>query len=118
MLSRRWQLVRALRAQVHEMTTQLDWLERQSLTNFSTRRAATLRLEIAALRRDINEAQMFISRLQRRYLADNGRRPRKPTRAAPSSLTTGRSAGRSAWPQLNVACGLNHHVMSSVVGQS
>ena len=66
------ELVRALREQVHEMTTQLDWLERQSLTNFSTRRAATLRLEIAALRRDINEAQMFISRLQRRYLANNG----------------------------------------------
>jgi hypothetical protein len=67
-----WQLVRALRGQVHEMTSRLDWLERQSLTNFSARRAATLRLEIAALRRDINEAQMFISRLQRRYLADNG----------------------------------------------
>jgi hypothetical protein len=66
-----WQLVRALRGQVHEMTSRLDWLERQSLTNFSARRAATLRLEIAALRRDINEAQMFISRLQRRYLADN-----------------------------------------------
>jgi len=67
-----WELVRALREQVHEMTRRLDWLERQSLTNFSARRAATLRFEIAVLQRDINEAQMFISRLQRRYLADNG----------------------------------------------
>ena len=81
-----WQLVRALRAQVHEMTRRLDWLERQSLTNFSARRAATLRLEIAALRRDINEAQMFISRLQRRYLADNdaghASRPEWPAKLA------------------------------------
>jgi len=67
-----WELVRALREQVHEMTRRLDWLERQSLTNFSARRAATLRFEIAVLQRDINGAQMFISRLQRRYLADNG----------------------------------------------
>ena len=77
-----WQLVRALRAQVHEMTRRLDWLERQSLTNFSARRAATLRLEIAALRRDINEAQMFISRLQRRYLAGNGQVSRSEWRQA------------------------------------
>jgi hypothetical protein len=76
-----WELVRALRQQVHEMTLRLDWLERQSLTN-STRRAATLQLEIAALRRDINEAQMFISRLQRRYLAGNGQVSRPEWRQA------------------------------------
>jgi regulator of replication initiation timing len=76
-----FELVRALREQVHEMTTQLDRLQRQSLTS-SISRAATLRSEIAALRRDINEAQMFISRLRRRYLPDNGdrhaTRPERP----------------------------------------
>jgi hypothetical protein len=76
-----FELIRALREQVHEMTTQLNSLERRSPMN-SGRRAATVRSEIAALRRDINEAQMFISRLRRRYLPDNGdrhvTRPERP----------------------------------------
>jgi hypothetical protein len=76
-----WELVRALRDQVHGMTTQLNSLERRGLTNSITR-PGTVPLEIAALRRDTNEAQMFISRLQRRYLPDNGdghaTRPERP----------------------------------------
>jgi hypothetical protein len=58
------ELVRALRDQRHKMARQLDSLNRQNFTD-STGQAA-------ALRRDIDEAQMFISRLQRRYLPDNG----------------------------------------------
>ena len=65
------ELVRALRDQLHEMTNRVTWLQRES-ANSSTSRAAAIHLEVAALRRDIAEAQMFIRRLQRRYLTDNG----------------------------------------------
>lgn len=66
------ELVRALRDQLHEMTGRLTWLQRESAYS-STGRAAAIRLEVAALRRDIDEAQIFIRRLQRRYnLNDNG----------------------------------------------
>jgi hypothetical protein len=79
-----FELIRALREQVHEMTTQLNSLERRGPMN-SISRAATVRSEIAALRRDINQAQMFISRLKRRYLPDNRdghtSRPAQPPQA-------------------------------------
>ncbi len=65
------ELVRALSDQIHEMTNHLTWLERESDEGPSSR-AAAIRLEVARLRRDIDEAQMFISRLQRRYLNVNG----------------------------------------------
>jgi hypothetical protein len=66
------ELVRALRDQIHEMTNHLTCLESES-DNSPTRRAPATRLEMAALRRDIDQAQMFISRLQHRYnLNDNG----------------------------------------------
>jgi hypothetical protein len=61
------ELVRALRHQLHEMTTQLAWVERQDVTDRNTR-ARALRIEAAALRGDIQEAQFLIDRLQRRYL--------------------------------------------------
>jgi len=55
------ELVRALRHQLHDMTTQLARVERQDVTTMRKGRAA-------ALRRDIKEAQALIDQLQRRYL--------------------------------------------------
>jgi hypothetical protein len=65
------ELVRALRHQLHEMTIKLTWLERQA-ANSSTDRSSAIRSEAAALRRDIDEAQIYVNRLQRRYLNVNG----------------------------------------------
>jgi acyl-CoA reductase-like NAD-dependent aldehyde dehydrogenase len=62
------ELVRALRDQLHRMTTQLAWVEHQDVTG-STRRA--LRMEATELRRDIKEALDHIDQLQRRYLNDD-----------------------------------------------
>jgi hypothetical protein len=64
------ELVRALRVQLAEMTSQLAWIERQDVTGRNAR-ACAMRIEAAALRRDINEAQILIDRLQRRYLNAN-----------------------------------------------
>ncbi len=61
------ELVRALRDQLHQMTHQLAWLDRQDSTGNNSR-ASAIRSEAAALRRDITEAKFFIDRLQRRYL--------------------------------------------------
>ena len=61
------ELVRALRHQLHEMTKELAWVERQDVTDRNGR-ACAMRMEAAALRRDIQEAQFLIDRLQRRYL--------------------------------------------------
>jgi len=60
------ELFRALRHQLHLMTTRLVWVERQDVTG-SNGRACALRLESAKLRRDIKETQALIDRLQRRY---------------------------------------------------
>ncbi len=65
------ELARALRHRVHEMTHQLVRLERQHVTGTNSR-ASAIRCEAAELRRDINEAQILIDRLQRRYLNDDG----------------------------------------------
>ena len=74
------ELVRALRDQLHEMTHQLVRLERLDVTGASSR-ASAIRCEAAALRRDINEAQILIARLQRRYLNSDGHaQPRRPAR--------------------------------------
>jgi hypothetical protein len=54
------QLIRALCEVRHDMIRQLRWLE-------DSQREAT------ALRRDINEAQSYINRLQRRYLDADAR---------------------------------------------
>jgi len=61
------ELVRALRHQLDEMTTQLAWVQRQDVTGRNGR-ACAMRLEAAALHRDIREAEFLIDRLQRRYL--------------------------------------------------
>jgi hypothetical protein len=70
------ELVRALRHQLREMTAQLAWVESRDVTSTNGRACAT-RLEAAALRRDIREAQVLIDRLQRRYLSgDEGTQQR------------------------------------------
>jgi hypothetical protein len=71
------ELVRALRGQLHEMTHQLVRLERQDVTGRNSR-ASAIRCEAAAMRRDINQAEILIDRLHRRYL--NSPTPRKQAR--------------------------------------
>jgi hypothetical protein len=70
-------LVHALRHQLHEMTAQLAWLERQDVTRRNGR-ACGMRLEAAGLRRDIREAQVLIDQLQRRYLNGDERTQQRP----------------------------------------
>jgi hypothetical protein len=61
------ELVRALRDQLREMTARLSRVvECQGVATGD--RAAAMRLEAAALRRDISEAQKHIDRLRRHYL--------------------------------------------------
>jgi hypothetical protein len=74
------ELVRALRHQLHEMTTQLAWVERRDVTGRTNRE---VRMEAAALRRDIQEAQFLIDRLQRRYLNGDERAQQRPPRRQP-----------------------------------
>jgi hypothetical protein len=78
------ELVRALRDQLHKMTRQLARLKRQDVTG-TNGRASAIRCEAAALRRDINEAQFLIDRLERRYLNGSGhaqpRLPEQPRRS-------------------------------------
>ena len=83
------QLVRALRHQFHEMTTQLAWVERQDVTGRNGR-ACAMRLAASALRRDIREAEFLIDRLQRGYLNGAGCATRN------SELSSG-SAGSGRW---------------------
>lgn len=87
------ELVRALRHQLQEMAGRLAWLERQS-ANSSTSRTAAIRSELAALRGDIDEAQIFISRLQRRYLNDNRHEQARRQQSALNRVVT-RPAPRS-----------------------
>ncbi len=78
------ELIRALRVQLGEMTSQLGWIERQNM-RAGNARACALRAEAATLRRDIKEAQTLIDRLERRYLerhADDGD-PRAAPRPVP-----------------------------------
>ena len=60
------ELVRALRHQLHEMTTQLARVERRDVTG---RKGRAVRMEAAELRRDLKEAQALIDQLQRRYMS-------------------------------------------------
>jgi hypothetical protein len=60
------ELVHALCHQLHTMTSQLDRLERLGVTA-THGRACAIRLEAAALRKDIREAQRLIDGLCRRY---------------------------------------------------
>jgi hypothetical protein len=75
-------LVRALCDQLHEMTRELARLERQGVTATS-RRASAIRQAAAALRRDINEAQILIDRLERRYVNGDKRTQQRPPRRQP-----------------------------------
>ena len=71
------ELVRALRHQLHEMTTRLAWVECQDVTGTNDR-ARALRMEAAVLRRDIQEAEFLIDRLKRRYLNGDERIQQRP----------------------------------------
>lgn len=62
------ELIRALHTQLREMTTQLAGLSPQDGRE-TNGRASEMRTDAAALRRDIQEAEAHIDRLQRRYLA-------------------------------------------------
>lgn len=61
------EFIRALRVHLRAMTGQLAWIESQNVTARKGR-ACAMRIEAAALRRDIDEAQILIDRLQSRYL--------------------------------------------------
>jgi hypothetical protein len=63
------QLIRALCGVRDETIRQLSWLEQQGS-----------HLEAAALRRDINEAQVHITRLHRRYVGGKPVVPAQPAR--------------------------------------
>ena len=65
------QLIRALRHQLHEMTTQLAWVEQQDVTARNGRSCA-MRMQAAELRRDIKQARDYIDQLHRRYLNGDG----------------------------------------------
>jgi hypothetical protein len=76
------ELVRALRHELHEMTTQLAWVERQDVTGRNGR-ACAMRLEAAAMRSDIREAQRLIERLKRGYLDGDERTQQRPAGRLP-----------------------------------
>jgi hypothetical protein len=83
------ELVRALCDQLHQMTRQLARLECQSVTG-TNGRASAIRSEAAALRRDINKAQLHIDRLERRYPNGNGHaQPRLPEQRGRGTRQTG-----------------------------
>jgi hypothetical protein len=79
------ELVRALRHQLHEMTTRLAWVERQDVTGRNGR-ACAMRMAAAALRRDIQEAELLIDRLQRRYLNGDERTQQHPAGRQPLAM--------------------------------
>ena len=60
------EFIRVLRAHLHGMTSRLAWIERHHVAG-SNARASAMRTEAASLRREINEAQILIDRLLRRY---------------------------------------------------
>ncbi len=81
------QLVRALRDQLREMTAQLAWADSRDVPG---PHGQATRLDAAALRRDIAEAQLHIERLVRRYLLGDER---------PKQRRTGTSPRVMAYPQ-------------------
>jgi hypothetical protein len=95
------ELIRALRDQLHRMTHQLARLDHQDVTGTHSR-ASAIRSEAAALRRDINEAKVFIDRLQRRYLNSDAHTPRRvpdtkrPLNARAHGEVTGKARIRPA----------------------
>jgi hypothetical protein len=82
------EFVRALCHQLREMTSQLERIERQGVTG-TNGRACAMRLEAAALRKDIREAQRLIDRLRRRYYLEGAPSAHSPTsRAAISARSS------------------------------
>lgn len=77
------EFIRALRVQLREMTGRLTWIERQGVTGQSSRE---IRLKAAALRREIQEAQILIDRLQRRYLYGDERKQQRPPGRRPRPM--------------------------------
>ena len=84
------ELIRALRHQLDKMTSQLAWVKRQDVTARNGR-ACAMRLEAAALRRDIQKAQALIDQLQFRYLNGNGETVTSDSQPSSSS------AGSARW---------------------
>jgi hypothetical protein len=78
------EFIRALRVQLLEMTSQLTWIERQDVTGRNAR-ACAMRIEAAALSRDIAEAPAAL-------LAGTGRR-RHPRTDRFDEIGSGRLAG-------------------------
>jgi hypothetical protein len=74
------QLVRALCDQLREMTAQLAWADSRDTPGPN---GHAVRLDAAALRRDIAEAQMHIDRLQRRYPLSDERPQQRPNGVHP-----------------------------------
>ena len=83
------ELVRALRHQLHERTTQLAWVEGQDVTGRNGR-ACAMRMEAAELRRDIHEAQALIDQLHRVYLNGDGKSGTRDSQLSSSSAGSGR----------------------------
>ena len=77
------ELVRALCDQLREMTHHLVWVDGRDVPGANGHR---MRLEAAALRRDIAEAQRHIDRLQRRYLSGDGRIQQLPAAGQPPAV--------------------------------
>ena len=79
------ELVRALRDQLREMTHHVAWVESRDVPGPN---GHALRLEAAALRRDIAEAQSHIDRLQRRYLSGGERIQQRSAGGPPRAMVT------------------------------
>jgi hypothetical protein len=79
------ELIRALRDQLREMTHHLAWVESLDVPGPN---GHALRLEAAALRRDIAEAQSHIDRLQRRYLSGGERIQQRSAGGPPRAMVT------------------------------
>jgi hypothetical protein len=77
------ELVRALRDQLREMTHHLAWAEGRDVPGPNSH---AMRLQAAALRRDIAEAQMHIDRLQRRYLSGDEHIQQRPAGGQPRAI--------------------------------
>jgi hypothetical protein len=89
------ELVSALRHELHEMTAQLAWVERQNVAGRNGRACAT-RMEAAALRRDIQETQFLIDRRQRRYLSGGTGQPHTAVAFPASPVGVGAHKGDHA----------------------
>jgi hypothetical protein len=79
------ELVRALRVQLHEMTSRLAWVERQDVTR-TNGRACAMRMEASALRRDIKQAEALIDQLEDRYLSGDEQLQERPPVRQPRAM--------------------------------